>query len=88
MVGYTQSIDKPTHFFNGGFLCIDLIFCNKPEIVSKCRIDHSLFQICHRNLIFAKISANVFRPPNNSREVWNYKNASVEGIQKSSSLFN
>ena len=51
-------IDKPTHFFNGGFSCIDLIFCNKPEIVS--RTDHSLFQICHHNLIFAKISDNVF----------------------------
>ena len=27
-------------------------------------------------------------PPNYSREVWDYKNANVEGIQKSISLFN
>ena len=29
--GYTQLIDKPTHFFSGRCSCIDLIFCNKPE---------------------------------------------------------
>ena len=46
--GYTQLIDKPTHFFSGGSSCIDLIFCNNPEIVSECGIDHCLFQTCHR----------------------------------------
>ena len=41
--GYTQLIDKPTHFFSGGCSCIDLIFCNKPELISEYGIDHSLF---------------------------------------------
>ena len=75
--GYTQLIDKPTHFISGGSSCIDLIFCNKPEIVSECRIDHSLFQTCHHNLIFAKISANLSLPPNYSREVWDCKNTKI-----------
>ena len=52
--GYTQPIDKLIHFFSGGSSCIDLIFFNKPKIVSECGIDHSLFQTCHHNLIFAK----------------------------------
>ena len=39
--GYTQLIDKPTHFFSGGYSCIDLTFCSKPAIVSECGIDHS-----------------------------------------------
>ena len=34
------------------------------------------------------ISANVSLPPSYSREVWDYKTANVEGIQKSTSLFN
>ena len=60
--GCTQLIDKPTHFFSDGSSCIDLIFCNNPEIVSECGTDHPLFQTCHHNLIFAKISANVSLP--------------------------
>ena len=57
--GYTQLIDKPTHFFSGGCSCIDLIFCNKPELISEYGIDHSLFQTCHHNLIFGKINAKI-----------------------------
>ena len=87
MAGYTQLTDKPTHFFNGGSSCIDLIFCNKPKTVSECGIDHSVFQTCHHSLIFAKIRANMSHPPNYSGKVWDYKSANVEGIQKSISLF-
>ena len=86
--GYTQLIDKPTHFFSGGCSCIDLIFCNKPELISEYGIDHSLFQTCHHNLIFGKINAKIPVPPAYSREVWDYKNANAEGIQKSISRFN
>ena len=34
------------------------------------------------------ISANISLPPGYSREVWDYKNANVEEIQKPTSLFN
>ena len=61
--GYTQLIDKPTHFFSGGCSCIDLIFCNKPELISEYGIDHSLFQTYHHNLIFGKINAKIPVPP-------------------------
>ena len=73
--GYTQLIDKQTHFFSGGSSCIDLIFCNKPEIVSKCRIDHSLYQTSHHNLLIAKISANMPPSASYSREVRTIKMA-------------
>ena len=81
-------IDKPAHFFSGGCSCIDLIFCNKPELISEYGIDHSLFQTCHHNLIFGKITAKIPVPPAYSRAVWDYKNANAEGIQKSISRFN
>ena len=85
--GYSQLIDKPTHFFNGGSSCIDLIFCNKPEFVLEYGIDHSLFQTCHP-IMFAKISAKFALPPDYEREVWDHKKANIDGIQKSISLFN
>ena len=84
--GYTQLIDKPTCFFSGGCSCIDLIFCNKPELVSEYGIGHSLFQTCHHKLIFGKIKAKIPVSPACSREVWDYKNA--KDIQKCISLFN
>ena len=86
--GYTQLINKPTHLFSGESSCINLIFCNNPEIVSECGIDHLLSQTCHHNLIFAKITANVSLPLNYCRDVWDYKNVNVEGIRKPISLFN
>ena len=82
-------IDKPTHFFRGVSSCIDLIFCNKPGLISEYGIDHSLFQTCHHNFIFGKINAKLpVPPPAYSREVWDYKNANTEGIQQSISRFN
>ena len=78
--GYSQFIDKPTHFFSGVCSCVDLIFGNKPELISEYRIDHSLFQTYH-NLIFGEINAKIPIPPAYSREVWDYKNANAEGIQ-------
>ena len=59
IAGYTQLIDKPTHFFRGGCSCIDLIFCKKPELISEYGIDHSLFQTRHHNLISQKINAKI-----------------------------
>ena len=81
--GYFLLIDKPTHSVSGRS-CIDLIFCNKPEN-SECIIYHSLFQTGHQNLIFAKISAIMSLLPSYSREVWDCKNTSVEGMQISKS---
>ena len=80
-------IDKPTNFFNGGSSCVDLIFCNKPEFVIEYGIDHSLFHICHHNIIFAKINSKIALPPDYEREVWDYKKANIDSIQKSISLF-
>ena len=57
-------------------------------MVNECGINHSLFQKCHHNLTFAKVSANVSLHPNYSKEFCDYKNTNVEGIQKSISLFN
>ena len=81
-------IAKPTHFSSGGCFCIDLIFCNKPELINEYGIDHSLFQTCHHNLIFGNINVKIPVPSAYSREVWDYKNENAEGIHKIISRFN
>ena len=68
--GYAQLTNKPTHSFSCGSSCIDLIFCNKPQIACECRIYHSLFQTCHHNLILAKTSANTTLSLSYNRGVW------------------
>ena len=85
---YTQLIDKPTHFFRYGCSCIDLIFCNKPELISEYGTDYSLFQTCHHNLIFGKINAKIPVSLAFIVEVWDYQNANAVGIQQSISRFN
>ena len=54
-------------FFSGGCSSIDLIFCNKSELISEYGIDYCLFQTCHDNLIFGKINAKIPVPPAYSR---------------------
>ena len=87
MAVYVQLIDKPTRFFSSRCSCIDLIFCNKPELINEYGIDHSTFQTCPHNFIFRKINIKIPVPLAYSRDVWDYKNANAEGIQQSISRF-
>ena len=50
--GYSQIIDKPTHIVNNSMLCIDLIFYINTNVISKHGVDVSIFEKCHRNVIF------------------------------------
>ena len=42
--GYKQIINKPTHTVNNSISCIDLIFCNNLNIISKYGVDLSIFE--------------------------------------------
>ena len=75
LAGYTQTIDKPTHVINKLKSCIDLIFCTNQNVISQYGVDASLFDKCHRNLIYGKINICVPLPPVFIREVWNYSKA-------------
>ena len=44
----------------------------------------SLFEKCHRNIVWGKIGFKIPIPPPYMREVWDYKNASAVSIQRSS----
>ena len=43
----------------------------------------SLFEKCHHNIVYGKIDFKIPIPPTYMREVWDYKTASAESIQRS-----
>ena len=79
--GYCQLM--PTHMTKQYSSCIDLIFTSNPSVISASGVELSLYEKCHRNLIYGKINFNVPLPPPYIREVWDYKNAKAENIQQS-----
>ena len=55
-VGYSQIIDKPTHFTNNSSSCIDLIFTSNPSILVDSGTEKFLSNICHHDIIYGKIN--------------------------------
>ena len=51
-VGYSQVIDKPTHFTNNSSSCIDLVFTSDPSILVDLHIEKSLSTSCHHDMIY------------------------------------
>ena len=61
--------------------CIDLLFCNNQNTISNYAADVSIFDKCHHNIIFGKVSIRGPLPPVYICEVWNYSEASVKNIK-------
>ena len=88
LLGYTQVINEPTNFQpNGSPSCIDLIFTNQPNLILECGIHPTLSNTCHHQIVYAKISLKVYYPPSYNREIWHYKDAQVDLIQRSIANF-
>ena len=77
--GYSQLINQPTHITKDKEFCID--FTSNPNLISSSGVELSLFEKCHRNIVWGKIGFKIPIPPPYMREVWDYKNASAESIQ-------
>ena len=89
LLGFSQLINEPTNFEpNKSPSCIDLIFASQPDLVFESGIDPSLYNTCHHQIIYAKLSLKVFYPPSYKREVWHYNRAQVDLIKKSIVNFN
>ena len=82
ILGFHQTIDKLTYFFNNSFFCIDLIFTSKPKLVIEPGVHSSLNENCHQQLPYMKINLNVFYSPPNERELRHYKRVNLDLIQK------
>ena len=86
--GYTQIIDKPNHVVNNSVSCIDLIFYTNKNINSNHGINVTIFEKCHRNIIYGKNNIRVLLPPVYIRKVWDYSKTNIEDINKVISNFN
>ena len=82
-----MSINWPaSHITKESSSCIDLIFTSDPSVISASGVELSLYEKCHRNLIYGKINSNVLLPPPYICEVCDYNNAKVENVQQSVSI--
>ena len=75
-------VDQATHITKDSSSCINFIFSSNPSFISASGVELSLHYKCRHNLIYGKINFNVPFPPPHVREVWDYKNANVENIQR------
>ena len=85
--GYSQMINKPTHFINESSSCIDLIFYSNTSFVKNCRSQPSIYEKCHHNIIHGTLNIDIALPPLYYRDVWDYKHANTGSIQKTVSTF-
>ena len=67
---------------NNSFSCIDLIFTTQPNLVMESGVHSSLHANCHHQLPYVKFNLNVFYPPPYEWEVWHYKLANSDCIQR------
>ena len=57
--------------------CIDLMFCTNKSVISNHGVVVSIFDKCHHNIIYGRISINIPLSPTYVRELWNYKKANI-----------
>ena len=76
-------IDKPTHYINESSSCIDLIFSSNVNLAKNRGVEQSLYETCHHNIIYGTLNFNISLTLPYFREIWDYKNANTECIQKS-----
>ena len=75
--GYSQLINQLTHITNTSASCVVLIFTTNSSFVKDSGVELSLFDKCHDDIIFRKVSLKISIPPPYTREVWNYGKANV-----------
>lgn len=70
--------DKPSQFFSGGSSCINIVFCKKPDKVSKYGVYYSFFRTGYHNL--ANIITKYFVYSRSGREAWAQRNRYAGGM--------
>ena len=77
---YSQLINKSTHLTKKSSTCMDQILATSPNLTEEIVVELSVFENCHYNLIYGIIDFMVPLPARFFREVWNYKDTSVNHI--------
>ena len=79
-------IGQPTHIINDKSSCIDLLFTTNSKFLCDVRVEKTIYNKCHHNIIYGSLNLNIPIPPTYYREVWNYKNTDPVCIQRAISL--
>ena len=79
-------INKTTHYINESSLCIDVIFSSNVNLTKNFLVERTLDETCHHNIIYRTLNFNILLDVPYLREIWDYKNANIECIQKSIGL--
>ena len=79
---FNQIINEPIHILNNSSSCIDLIFTSQPNLVIESGVHSSLHANFHHQITYVKFNLNVIYPPPYEREVWHYKLANSDCIQR------
>ena len=86
--GLYQVINEPTHILENSSSCIDVIFTSQTNLITKSGVHPSLHPNCHHQVIYANFNLKVYYPPPYECEVWRYKEADTDLIQRSIEIFN
>ena len=80
-------VNEPTHFINRGCSSIDLTFSSSMSFIRYFGIELSIFEECHHNNTHGTPDFSVSPLTPCYKEIWDYKNADTEIIQKAISSF-
>ena len=80
-------IDKPAHYINALSSVIDVIFSSNLNLTKNCGVEQSLCKKCHHSIICGTLNFNIPLPSPYFRELWDFKNANIECIQRSINNF-
>ena len=87
MAGGNQVINKSIHFVTGTYSYIDLFLSSNMSFKRDHAVEQSIFEKCHHKILFGTLDLNVPPLPIYYREIWDYRNAGTESIQKEISNF-
>ena len=80
--GCKPIIDRPPHIVDNSSLFIDLIFCNKRNLILNLSFDLSILDKCHHNIIFSKINIRISLSSSYVCELWGYNSNDIKILQK------
>ena len=80
--GFHQIIKEKTHILNNSSSSIDLKFTSQANLVTESGVHSSLHENCNHQITYVKFNLNVIYPPPYETEVWHYKLANSECIQR------
>ena len=83
-----QIISEPIHIQRDSSSCIDLIFTDRPNLVTTNGVQASLHSSCHHQIKQRTFNFNIVYLPPYQRLLWNYKKADVLNIKKALQLGN